>query len=81
MGSFLILVSAFLFSTMTLMVALAGERGIPSFQMMAIRCFVQIFYSGFLCLWVDINPFGTKGNRTLPFLRGLLGPFAAGIVI
>ena len=76
-GSFYVFLSAAIFSLMTLWVQAAGERGIPSFQMMGIRCFMQIFYGAFLCLWVDINPFGEKGKRLLPIIRGVIAPLAA----
>lgn len=63
---------------MTLWVQKAGERGIPSFQMMGIRCLMQTFYAAFLCLWIDINPFGRRGFRKLPIIRGFIAPLAAG---
>ena len=60
---------------MTVVVRIAGDQGIPSYEMMVIRCIIQTFYSGFICLWMDINPFGPKGKRFWPFMRGLVGPF------
>lgn len=63
---------------MTLFVDAAGEKGIPSFEMMVIRCIIQLFYSLIACACLRINPFGTKGNRKLPVLRGILGPLSTG---
>ena len=60
------------------MVDLAGSRGIPSFEMMVIRCFFQILNSGGMCWWIGVNPFGESGNRTVPFLRGLFGSLSTG---
>ena len=74
----LILLSAFIFSIMTLLVQEAGTRGIPSYEMITIRCIIQSAYSLFCSLWIDINPFGTKGNRVIPILRGLFGSISAG---
>lgn len=62
---------------MTLLVTEAGKHGIPSFEMVMIRCFFQAFVGAFWCLWIDINPFNPE-NKILPFLRGLLGPISAG---
>lgn len=77
-GFLLILVSAFVFSIMTMFVQAIGKKGIPSFQIMVIRCIIQSMYGAYTCLWIEINPFGTKGNRWVPFIRGILGPAAGG---
>lgn len=66
---------------MTMFVQAAGKKGIPAFQMMVIRCIIQAFYGCFMCLWLNINPFGNKGKRWVPFIRGVLGPAAAGTKI
>lgn len=77
-GSFLVLFSAFMFSIMTLFVNAAGDKGIPSFEMMVFRCFVQMIFSGTVCYFIGVNPFGPKGNRTIPLLRGIFGPLSTG---
>lgn len=70
-----------MFSIMTLFVNAAGDKGIPSFEMMIFRCIAQMFYSGSICLYMGINPFGPKGNRTIPFLRGVFGPLSTGFYL
>ena len=70
-----------MFSIMTLIVDLTGEKGIPSFQMMVIRCIIQTFYSGFMAYWAGVNMFGEPGERTLPLLRGVFGPLATGMFV
>lgn len=76
LGSILVLLSAFVFSIMTLFVDAAGERGIPSFEMMIVRCVVQLILSAIYCYFIGVNPLGTPGNRLLPVLRGIFGPLS-----
>lgn len=77
-GSLLVLLSAFAFSIVTFLVDRAGARGIPSFEIMVVRCCFQMVISGVVCAWKGINPFGESGMRRVPFLRGLFGSLSTG---
>jgi len=70
--------SAFFFSVMSLLVKLAAEEGIPSMQIVLVRCAVMTACSLALLRHVGVSPLG-RGRATL-LLRGTVGATALSLL-
>ena len=77
-GMLWIVSACVVFSLTTMAVHAAGSRGIPSGEILLIRCITQVALSAGTCAYLHKNPLGPAGHRTLPVLRGIFGSLSAG---
>jgi drug/metabolite transporter (DMT)-like permease len=76
-GLIYMILSAFFFSFMSLLVSITA-RSLPSFEVLLFRGIIQTLGGIAVCRYLNISPWGNRNVRFLLFCRGLAGTCALG---
>jgi hypothetical protein len=75
-GLFLLLISSFLFTGVSVIVKLLSSANFPSFEIVLARSSIQLPLGLLGCVVLKVNPLGKKGVRKWIFFRALVSSIA-----